>query len=200
MLMSSWREQSGQKPRRARADGRGQSCADTKQRLGIKAALANSLAPSETEGQASDPQSAPEGPTCPHKGPDGGAGFALETFADGVEILGAIFLPGNRVIEHPSNGEEAGKFLFEVVPGAFVKEPWLRSAVKVTEDSRVELPNQANGYSLKLRYHDRYALKLRYHDRYALKLRYHDRYALKLRSSEGAPVSPLVCTVRFVHD
>ncbi|XP_035382606.1 rho GTPase-activating protein 24 isoform X2 [Electrophorus electricus] len=30
---------------------------------------------------------------------------------------GAIFLPGNRVIEHPSNGEEAGKFLFEVVPG-----------------------------------------------------------------------------------
>ncbi|KAM9794843.1 rho GTPase-activating protein 24 isoform 1-T1 [Syngnathus typhle] len=31
--------------------------------------------------------------------------------------LGAIFLPGNKVIEHPSNGDEAGKYLFEVIPG-----------------------------------------------------------------------------------
>ncbi|NXQ46333.1 RHG24 protein, partial [Catharus fuscescens] len=30
---------------------------------------------------------------------------------------GAIFLPGNRVIEHPCNEESPGKFLFEVVPG-----------------------------------------------------------------------------------
>ncbi|KAI5096308.1 rho GTPase-activating protein 24 isoform X1 [Silurus meridionalis] len=29
---------------------------------------------------------------------------------------GAIFLPGNRVTEHPCSGDEAGKFLFEVVP------------------------------------------------------------------------------------
>ncbi|KAG7477108.1 hypothetical protein MATL_G00090650 [Megalops atlanticus] len=34
-----------------------------------------------------------------------------------TKALGAIFLPGNRVTEHPNNGEEAGKFLFEVVPG-----------------------------------------------------------------------------------
>ncbi|NXL76298.1 RHG24 protein, partial [Leptocoma aspasia] len=31
---------------------------------------------------------------------------------------GTIFLPGNRVIEHPCNEESPGKFLFEVVPGA----------------------------------------------------------------------------------
>ncbi|NWS87405.1 RHG24 protein, partial [Toxostoma redivivum] len=30
---------------------------------------------------------------------------------------GTIFLPGNRVIEHPCNEESPGKFLFEVVPG-----------------------------------------------------------------------------------
>ncbi|NXC97923.1 RHG24 protein, partial [Certhia familiaris] len=30
---------------------------------------------------------------------------------------GAIFLPGNRIIEHPCNEESPGKFLFEVVPG-----------------------------------------------------------------------------------
>ncbi|KAL6469595.1 hypothetical protein MHYP_G00207140 [Metynnis hypsauchen] len=36
---------------------------------------------------------------------------------DETKALGAIFLPGNRVTEHPSNGEEAGKFLFEVIPG-----------------------------------------------------------------------------------
>ncbi|MGH0138449.1 UNVERIFIED_CONTAM: hypothetical protein FKN15_066987 [Acipenser sinensis] len=29
---------------------------------------------------------------------------------------GTIFLPGNRVTEHPINGEEPGKFLFEVAP------------------------------------------------------------------------------------
>lgn len=35
---------------------------------------------------------------------------------------GAIFLPGNRVTEHPSNGDDAGKFLFEVVPGKMNSE------------------------------------------------------------------------------
>ncbi|NXH59942.1 RHG24 protein, partial [Rhabdornis inornatus] len=30
---------------------------------------------------------------------------------------GTIFLPGNRVIEHPCNEESPGKFLFEVIPG-----------------------------------------------------------------------------------
>ncbi|KAI1904847.1 hypothetical protein AGOR_G00009880 [Albula goreensis] len=34
-----------------------------------------------------------------------------------TKALGTIYLPGNRVTEHPNNGEEAGKFLFEVVPG-----------------------------------------------------------------------------------
>ncbi|XP_061071656.1 rho GTPase-activating protein 24 isoform X1 [Conger conger] len=34
-----------------------------------------------------------------------------------TKALGMIFLPGNRVTEHPNNGEEPGKFLFEVVPG-----------------------------------------------------------------------------------
>ncbi|KAJ8338957.1 hypothetical protein SKAU_G00357430 [Synaphobranchus kaupii] len=34
-----------------------------------------------------------------------------------TKALGMISLPGNRVTEHPNNGEEAGKFLFEVVPG-----------------------------------------------------------------------------------
>ncbi|XP_051772556.1 rho GTPase-activating protein 24-like isoform X1 [Ctenopharyngodon idella] len=36
---------------------------------------------------------------------------------DETKALGTIFLPGNRVTEHPSNGEESGKFLFEVIPG-----------------------------------------------------------------------------------
>uniref|UniRef100_A0A667X2Y2 Rho GTPase-activating protein 24 n=1 Tax=Myripristis murdjan TaxID=586833 RepID=A0A667X2Y2_9TELE len=34
-----------------------------------------------------------------------------------TKALGAIFLPGNRVTEHPTSGDEGGKFLFEVVPG-----------------------------------------------------------------------------------
>ncbi|XP_061887274.1 rho GTPase-activating protein 24 [Entelurus aequoreus] len=33
------------------------------------------------------------------------------------KALGAIFLPGNKVTEHPSSGDEAGKYLFEVIPG-----------------------------------------------------------------------------------
>ncbi|XP_063271090.1 rho GTPase-activating protein 24 isoform X1 [Prinia subflava] len=37
---------------------------------------------------------------------------------DEAKPLGTIFLPGNRVIEHPCNEESPGKFLFEVVPGA----------------------------------------------------------------------------------
>ncbi|XP_077925012.1 rho GTPase-activating protein 24 isoform X2 [Halichoerus grypus] len=32
-------------------------------------------------------------------------------------IKGTIFLPGNKVLEHPCNEESPGKFLFEVVPG-----------------------------------------------------------------------------------
>ncbi|XP_037608928.1 rho GTPase-activating protein 24 isoform X1 [Sebastes umbrosus] len=34
-----------------------------------------------------------------------------------TKALGAIFLPGNKVSEHPTSGDEAGKFLFEVIPG-----------------------------------------------------------------------------------
>uniref|UniRef100_A0A8C9YMR0 Rho GTPase-activating protein 24 n=1 Tax=Sander lucioperca TaxID=283035 RepID=A0A8C9YMR0_SANLU len=34
-----------------------------------------------------------------------------------TKALGAIFLPGNKVTEHPTSGDEGGKFLFEVIPG-----------------------------------------------------------------------------------
>ncbi|KAL6096752.1 arhgap24 [Pungitius sinensis] len=34
-----------------------------------------------------------------------------------TKVLGAIFLPGNKVTEHPTSGDEGGKFLFEVIPG-----------------------------------------------------------------------------------
>ncbi|XP_068190336.1 rho GTPase-activating protein 24 isoform X3 [Antennarius striatus] len=34
-----------------------------------------------------------------------------------TKTLGTIFLPGNRVSEHPTSGEDGGKFLFEVIPG-----------------------------------------------------------------------------------
>lgn len=34
-----------------------------------------------------------------------------------TKALGTIFLPGNKVSEHPSSGEDGGKFLFEVIPG-----------------------------------------------------------------------------------
>ncbi|XP_055720369.1 rho GTPase-activating protein 24 isoform X2 [Salvelinus fontinalis] len=34
-----------------------------------------------------------------------------------TKALGIILLPGNRVTEHPSNGDEGGKFLFEVSAG-----------------------------------------------------------------------------------
>ncbi|XP_038625196.1 rho GTPase-activating protein 24 isoform X1 [Tachyglossus aculeatus] len=36
---------------------------------------------------------------------------------DETKPLGAIFLPGNKVTEHPCNEESPGKFLFEVIPG-----------------------------------------------------------------------------------
>ncbi|XP_047573834.1 rho GTPase-activating protein 24 isoform X1 [Lutra lutra] len=36
---------------------------------------------------------------------------------DETKPLGTIFLPGNKVLEHPCNEESPGKFLFEVVPG-----------------------------------------------------------------------------------
>lgn len=41
---------------------------------------------------------------------------------------GTIFLPGNRVSEHSSSGEDGGKFLFEVIPG---KEFFLASGKRV---------------------------------------------------------------------
>uniref|UniRef100_A0A8C4FGZ4 Rho GTPase-activating protein 24 n=1 Tax=Dicentrarchus labrax TaxID=13489 RepID=A0A8C4FGZ4_DICLA len=34
-----------------------------------------------------------------------------------TKVLGTIFLPGNKVSEHPTSGDDAGKFLFEVIPG-----------------------------------------------------------------------------------
>ncbi|KAM7392703.1 hypothetical protein PAMA_007700 [Pampus argenteus] len=34
-----------------------------------------------------------------------------------TKALGVIFLPGNKVTEHPTSGDEGGKFLFEVIPG-----------------------------------------------------------------------------------
>ncbi|XP_060003862.1 rho GTPase-activating protein 24 isoform X2 [Lagenorhynchus albirostris] len=36
---------------------------------------------------------------------------------DETKPLGTIFLPGNKVLEHPCNEESPGKFFFEVVPG-----------------------------------------------------------------------------------
>lgn len=38
---------------------------------------------------------------------------------------GTIFLPGNKVLEHPCNEESPGKFLFEVVPGKIIFLVWL---------------------------------------------------------------------------
>uniref|UniRef100_A0A9J7Y6T6 Rho GTPase activating protein 24 n=1 Tax=Cyprinus carpio carpio TaxID=630221 RepID=A0A9J7Y6T6_CYPCA len=38
---------------------------------------------------------------------------------DETKALGTIYLPGNKVTEHPSSGEEGGKFFFEVIPGIF---------------------------------------------------------------------------------
>ncbi|XP_073333879.1 rho GTPase-activating protein 24 isoform X1 [Pagrus major] len=34
-----------------------------------------------------------------------------------TKALGTIFLPGNKVSEHPTSGDDGGKFLFEVIPG-----------------------------------------------------------------------------------
>ncbi|XP_060916726.1 rho GTPase-activating protein 24 isoform X1 [Labrus mixtus] len=34
-----------------------------------------------------------------------------------TKALGAILLPGNKVSEHPTSGDDSGKFLFEVIPG-----------------------------------------------------------------------------------
>uniref|UniRef100_A0AAV2IR31 PH domain-containing protein n=1 Tax=Knipowitschia caucasica TaxID=637954 RepID=A0AAV2IR31_KNICA len=39
-----------------------------------------------------------------------------------TKALGAIVLPGNRVTEHPSCGDDGGKFLFEVIPDVTVVE------------------------------------------------------------------------------
>uniref|UniRef100_A0A8C2X8V4 Rho GTPase-activating protein 24 n=1 Tax=Cyclopterus lumpus TaxID=8103 RepID=A0A8C2X8V4_CYCLU len=46
-------------------------------------------------------------------------GDQLNYYKDEEEskVLGAIFLPGNKVTEHPTSGDEGGKFLFEVIPG-----------------------------------------------------------------------------------
>ncbi|CAL8279032.1 unnamed protein product [Merluccius merluccius] len=33
------------------------------------------------------------------------------------KALGTILLPGNRVVEHATSGDDGGKFLFEIAPG-----------------------------------------------------------------------------------
>ncbi|XP_019479619.1 PREDICTED: rho GTPase-activating protein 24-like [Hipposideros armiger] len=52
-------------------------------------------------------------------------GDQLYYFKDEEETkpLGTIFLPGNKVLEHPCNEESPGKFLFEVVPGPTRRSP-----------------------------------------------------------------------------
>ncbi|XP_034527473.1 rho GTPase-activating protein 24 isoform X1 [Ailuropoda melanoleuca] len=40
---------------------------------------------------------------------------------DETKPLGTIFLPGNKVVEHPCNEESPGKFLFEVVPAQVLR-------------------------------------------------------------------------------
>ncbi len=35
--------------------------------------------------------------------------------------LGWIFLPGNRVVEHPFNTNDADKFIFEILPGGLLQ-------------------------------------------------------------------------------
>lgn len=53
-------------------------------------------------------------------------------------LQGTIFLPGNKVIEHPCNEENPGKFLFEVVPGKINFLFWLNyccSNVGKSEDT-----------------------------------------------------------------
>ena len=40
--------------------------------------------------------------------------FAKE---DDLKALGTIFLPGNKIIQHPANPDEPDKFLMEIVPG-----------------------------------------------------------------------------------
>nr|XP_035921034.1 rho GTPase-activating protein 24-like isoform X2 [Halichoerus grypus]XP_035921035.1 rho GTPase-activating protein 24-like isoform X2 [Halichoerus grypus]XP_035921036.1 rho GTPase-activating protein 24-like isoform X2 [Halichoerus grypus]XP_035921038.1 rho GTPase-activating protein 24-like isoform X2 [Halichoerus grypus]XP_035921039.1 rho GTPase-activating protein 24-like isoform X2 [Halichoerus grypus] len=61
---------------------------------------------------------------------------------DETKPLGTIFLPGNKVLEHPCNEESPGKFLFEVVP--------------------VEYPvwNQIPDVAKSLKYHSRKVLSL----------------------------------------
>lgn len=39
-----------------------------------------------------------------------------------VSPQGTIFLPGNKVSEHPTSGDDGGKFLFEVIPGRIRSE------------------------------------------------------------------------------
>lgn len=39
-----------------------------------------------------------------------------------VSLQGTIFLPGNKVSEHPTSGDDGGKFLFEVIPGRMRSE------------------------------------------------------------------------------
>lgn len=46
-----------------------------------------------------------------------GVCVASDEFFPSFFPQGTIFLPGNKVTEHPTNGDEGGKFLFEVVPG-----------------------------------------------------------------------------------
>ncbi|CAH2301672.1 rho GTPase-activating 24 isoform X1, partial [Pelobates cultripes] len=58
-------------------------------------------------------------------------GDQLYYFKDEDEIkpLGTIFLPGNRVVEHPCNEDSPGKFLFEVVAGLATNQVSLYSAM-----------------------------------------------------------------------
>ncbi|KAG1943620.1 rho GTPase-activating protein [Pimephales promelas] len=67
---------------------------------------------------------------------------------DETKALGSISLPGNRVTEHPSNGEESGKFLFEVIPGGKCHVVSISDIITVPRASRAtaaEMRGNANG-------------------------------------------------------
>lgn len=52
-------------------------------------------------------------------------------------LQGTIFLHGNKVIEHPCNEENPGKFLFEVVPGKINFLFWLNSCCSVSRQVKM---------------------------------------------------------------
>ena len=45
--------------------------------------------------------------------------FARE---DDIKTLGNLYLPGNKIIQHPANPDEPDKFLMEIVPGWYMQE------------------------------------------------------------------------------